>query len=788
MVLRVHAGGPRLDGRLDLRSVVAEERLEPLVPPELVGEEVPVPDRVVRGLRELSEPELALAEPLQQPTPLRHVAHVDGEPLVRRKRAHLEPRVDRVVVRVEVDRDPLVGRASHVRLEAVARVVAEVAPEIRAQQIRARAPEQPLRLRVDVHEAPGVVDQHERVREALDRRGEARRGARRVALESLVLVDVDPRAVPDAHAPVGVADRHRVHAEPPVHPVPTTQPILDLVRRSVAHTGGPGLEADGDVVGVYTRLPARLRWRVERDARVREEGRVRVVHRSVRVGGPDDERHRVGELLEAPPALADRRLREALRRDVEQRPLHPCHAPRGVSNRLADRAGPHVHAVRPHDLAHDVVRLTGLDAARQCDLHRLPRGGGVARERLVDRRCAARAQPEDREDLVRPGERRLRTEIDPPRAHPHDAARHLEERGRTTIRRARLVRFLPRSLLARQSRRELGLGDLQVADVLRDPHHAGGRPRRAPFHREAHATPDLATRRGDVALLQHRVIAATLAELAHQCAHAFVILGVDERGQLDPEQRLRRTLEHPCVRRVHLVHAALEIRHGDAGRRAPEHSARRRLPRQRRRRATHRQSDLVVVRRIEHDVDVHAGLPAWNPRPRLGAPEPHREHRRPRARRRDPVHRVAMGRGDQHDSERPASEVRVELIDVGVTRDIQPGELQASGQLVRGIEQEQGGHRVRSSNVTRSVVSLWPPRRRDRADGESALDRPNLGHSEHEPLGLIRAASSPSRGRRVDATPGSSRLGRIESEGFALSLGSARHATSATPSRPSRVS
>src|SRR5439155_920808 len=63
-VLRVDARGPRVDERADLGRVVAEHAAEVVVPPKLVGEEVPVPDHVVGGARDDLEALQALLQAL----------------------------------------------------------------------------------------------------------------------------------------------------------------------------------------------------------------------------------------------------------------------------------------------------------------------------------------------------------------------------------------------------------------------------------------------------------------------------------------------------------------------------------------------------------------------------------------------------------------------------------------------------------------------------------------------------------------------------------------------------
>ncbi len=74
IVVGMDAGRPRFDGRLHFIPPIAEQGLEALVPPELVGLQIPVPDGIVRSFGQQAETLLALAEPLLNQPPLGDVA------------------------------------------------------------------------------------------------------------------------------------------------------------------------------------------------------------------------------------------------------------------------------------------------------------------------------------------------------------------------------------------------------------------------------------------------------------------------------------------------------------------------------------------------------------------------------------------------------------------------------------------------------------------------------------------------------------------------------------------
>lgn len=64
LVVGVDAGHPCFDGRLHFATLRAERDLKPLVPPEFVGLQIPVPDGTVCGFGQQAKTLFTLAAPL----------------------------------------------------------------------------------------------------------------------------------------------------------------------------------------------------------------------------------------------------------------------------------------------------------------------------------------------------------------------------------------------------------------------------------------------------------------------------------------------------------------------------------------------------------------------------------------------------------------------------------------------------------------------------------------------------------------------------------------------------
>ena len=158
----------------------------------------------------------------------------------------------------------------------------------------------------DVHRAPvgdlacrevGHALQRLPVIEALGERVADGKDEAALVLDQLAVVDVGRRPDPEVDAALHVADGHRPPQMPPVASVGCAKAVLDLEGVSAPQRLAAPCDGHRQVVGMHDRMPG-VGTGLGRP-RVLEPAPVEVRRFAVDVRGPDDLRHRVGELAVA---------------------------------------------------------------------------------------------------------------------------------------------------------------------------------------------------------------------------------------------------------------------------------------------------------------------------------------------------------------------------------------------------------------------------------------------------------------------------------------------------------
>ena len=167
-VVRMHPVFPLRELEGDLGAVVAQHLGPPLVEPDLVGAEVPVPDADVGALDREPKPLRELAELALALLAFGHVAEVDGEAGLRGVDVDGEVGVDRLEAAFEGPLFAVRHRRSELLLEKGPADRGEPFPDLVAEQVAGVAFEHLGGPLVEVREPPLRVDLAERVRHAVE--------------------------------------------------------------------------------------------------------------------------------------------------------------------------------------------------------------------------------------------------------------------------------------------------------------------------------------------------------------------------------------------------------------------------------------------------------------------------------------------------------------------------------------------------------------------------------------------------------------------------------------------